>query len=172
MLGTTTLLLAGNLMKTKENRKLSYKSLVFMSSLAGLIGVLAVPIWSRQREQDQMVTAKRYAEVLGYQVFEIYREATKNATEEAPEFRGPATADSAQAAAPYFHEAGNIGSDPWGQPYRYKLLSQSGDQMRVRIWSAGPNKLFETHDPTDARVESYIGDDVGVVLSMHSRPGE
>lgn len=176
MLGITNPLRVGNLMKTKENHKLSYKNLVFMSSLVGLMGFMAVPSWTRQRDEDRVVSAKRHAEVLGYQVFEIYREAARNTRQDITGSRAPASVGSAEADAMNFREAGSIGNDPWGQPYRYKILSSvptaSGEQMKVQIWSAGPNKIFETEDKPGVAAESYIGDDVGLVLSLNHRPVE
>lgn len=163
-------------MKIKENQKLSYKSAVFMSSLVGLLGFMAVPSWTKQRDEDRVVSAKRHAEVLGYQVFEIYREAARNTHPEVTNSRAPASVGPAEAAPMNFRDAGSIGNDPWGQPYRYKILSanlQSADEpMKVQIWSAGPNKLFETDDKPGSAAESYIGDDVGLVLSMNRRPVE
>jgi len=172
MLGITNLLRTGNLMKTKENRKLSYKNLVFMSSLAGLMGFMAIPSWTRQRDEDRVINAKRHAEVLGYQVFELYREAARNTHPPATDSRAPASVGPSEGEALNFRDAGSIGNDPWGQPYRYKILSSTGEQMRVQIWSAGPNKIFETDDKPGTAAESYIGDDVGVVLSMNHKPAE
>lgn len=173
MLDITNPLRIGNLMKTKENQKLSYKNLVFMSSLAGLMGFMAVPSWTRQRDEDRVVNAKRHAEVLGYQVFEIYREAAINTRPGVSNSsRTPASVAPVEGEPLNFREAGSIGNDPWGQPYRYKILSVQDKQMRVQIWSAGPNKLFETDDKAGVAAESYTGDDVGVVLSMSHRPVE
>lgn len=163
-------------MKTKENQALSYKSTLFMCSLVGLLGFMAVPSWTKQRDEDRVVSAKRHAEVLGYQVFEIYREAARNTRPEVTNSRGPASVGPAELDAMHFKDAGSIGNDPWGQPYRYKILSanlQSADEpMKVQIWSAGPNKVFETDDKPGLAAESYIGDDVGLVLSMSRRPVE
>lgn len=176
MLGITNLLRAGNLMKTKEKQKLSYKNAIFMFSLAGLLGFMAVPSWTRQRDEDRVVSAKRHAEVLGYQVFEIYREAARNTRPEVTNSRAPASVSPVEADSMKFRDAGSIGNDPWGQPYRYKILSanlqRADEPMKVQIWSAGPNKVFETDDKPGAAAESYIGDDVGLVLSMSSRPVE
>jgi hypothetical protein len=179
MLGITNPLQIGNLMKTQSKQRLSYKNIVFMSSLAGLLGFMAVPSWTKQREEDRVINAKRHAEVLGYQVFEIYREAARNTHPENTNSRAPASATPSEGEVLNFHDAGSIGNDPWGQPYRYKILSAhttNSEPMRVQIWSAGPNKIFETDDKPGVAAESYIGDDVGVVLSMNhlavSKPAE
>lgn len=166
-------------MKNQSNHRLSYKNIVFMSSLAGLLGFMAVPSWTKQRDEDRVLSAKRHAEVLGYQVFEIYREAARNTHPENTNSRAPASVGPSEGEDLNFRDAGSIGNDPWGQPYRYKILSSStngGEPMRVQIWSAGPNKIFETDDKPGVAAESYKGDDVGVVLSMShlagARPAE
>jgi type II secretory pathway pseudopilin PulG len=159
-------------MKNKENRGLSYKNILFVSSFAGLMGFMAVPSWTKHRDEDRVLNAKRQAEVLGYQVFEIYREAARNTRQEALNLRAPASVEPVEAEALKFRDAGSIGADPWGQPYRYKILSSVGEQIKVQIWSAGPNKIFETDDKPGVAAESYTGDDVGVVLTVNHRPGE
>ncbi|WP_413289672.1 hypothetical protein [Bdellovibrio sp. HCB337] len=160
-------------MKTQENQKLSYKNIIFMSSLAGLLGFLAIPSWTRQREEDRLINAKRHAEVLGYQVFEIYREASRSAvTAEMVSSRSPASMRTTGGDSLNFRDAGSIGNDPWGQPYRYKILSANADQLKVQIWSAGPNKAFETKDDPGTPADSYIGDDVGIILALSQRPVE
>jgi len=178
MLGITTSLRVGNLMKIEENQKLSYRNAIWMFSLAGLLACIAIPSWNKQRHDDRIVSAKRHAEVLGYQVFEIYREAARNIRPEVTNSRAPASVAPADAEALKFRDAGSIGNDPWGQPYRYKLLGASqqvatgSESVKVQIWSAGPNKVFETEDQPGLAAENYIGDDVGMVLSMNSRPME
>lgn len=183
MLGITNPLRVGNLMKTEEKHVLSYKNVIFMSSLAGLLGLLAIPSWSRLRDEDRVINAKRQAEVLGYQVFEIYRDASTPRAPESSSPRSPASAgtglevEDANAQSPeaepvQFREAGSIGNDPWGQPYRYKILDNVGEQMRVQIWSAGPNRSFETKDDPGVAAETYRGDDVGVLLTLNQRPSE
>src|SRR3989344_3935128 len=119
-------------MKPDENQKLSYKNLIFMSSLAGLLGFMAIPSWTRQREEDRLINAKLHAEVLGYQVFEIYRESSRviSATE-IVNTRSPASMRTNGGDSLNFRDAGSIGNDTWGQPYRYKILSFSGDQLRI-----------------------------------------
>lgn len=156
-------------MKTKEIQKLSYKSLIFLSSFFGLLSFLILPSWSRRWEEERLIDAKRHAEVLGYQVFEIYREAANaSAVSEILSSRSVASLRTNGSTSLDFRETGSIGSDPWGQPYRYRVLSSSpGQPMRVHIWSAGPNKAFETKDEPSVAAETYVGDDVGIVLAMN-----
>jgi len=157
-------------MKTEEKRHFSYKNLVFVASLAGLFSFIAVPSWNRQREEDRLINAKRQAEVLGYQVFEIYREASQAVATAALNSRSPAAMRTNGGDVLNFRDAGSIGNDPWGQPYRYKILSHAGEPLKVQIWSAGPNQAFETEDLPGTAADSYVGDDVGVVLAMGPHP--
>lgn len=160
-------------MKMEEKQYLSYKKIIFMSGLAGLFGFMAIPNWTRQRDEDRLISAKRHAEVLGYQVFEIYREAGRSsASSEVINSRSPASMRTTGGDSLNFRDAGSIGIDPWGQPYRYKILSAAGDQLKVQIWSAGPNKAFETRDEPGVGADSYTGDDVGIILSLNRKPTE
>lgn len=160
-------------MKIEEKQRLSYKNLIFVSSLVGLLVFLIVPSWTRQRDEERFINARRQAEVVGYQVFEIYREAANAATaEKIINSRSPASMKATGGESLNFRDAGSIGHDPWGQPYRYKLLRDGSEQMKVQIWSAGPNRNFETSDKEGFAADVYGGDDVGVVLSLNHRLAE
>jgi type II secretory pathway pseudopilin PulG len=126
-------------------------------SLLGLVFFALLPAWNRHRTEAKLINAQRQAEVLAYQAFEIYRSSAKDPT------RGPASASQG---------GGSLGTDPWGQPYRYKILNAGKDQLKVQIWSAGPNRNFETTDLDGIAAESYGGDDVGIVLSMTHRSSD
>jgi type II secretory pathway pseudopilin PulG len=160
-------------MKTEAKQSISYKSFILAASLLGLLGFMAIPSWTRQLDEERIVGARRHAEVLGYQVFEIYNESGRSsAASEVLNSRSPASMRTTGGDSMNFREAGSIGIDPWGQPYRYKILSAAKDQLKVQIWSAGPNKAFETEDESGVGADSYTGDDVGVILSLNKRPAE
>lgn len=145
-------------MNDQENQTLEIKYLFLVISFSGLLGFIFLPSWNRLRSEDKVVSTQRQAEVLGYQVFEIYREASSP--------RGPASVESQSEESAEGRESGSIGADSWGQPYRYKILKVSRDLLKVQIWSAGPNKDFETPDKPGVAADHYSGDDVGIVLSM------
>lgn len=171
MLGKINLTRVNNLMKTKEYQKLSYGHLVFLFAIVGFCSFLVIPTLNRQRDEDKIVNAKRQAEILGYQVFEIYHEAARNQVpQDVNSSRGVASVKSLDEAGSGLLEGGSIGNDPWGQPYRYKILNADQSQLKVQIWSAGPNRVFETKDQPGVAADSYAGDDVGVVLSMNQKP--
>ena len=80
-----------------------------------------------------------------------------------PGDRGPASVDS-QAAL----QSGELGKDPWGSAYRYKVVSKG-----VVVWSIGKNNQSDS-SPAIARLESgqsiaefhFGGDDVGFIKPL------
>jgi hypothetical protein len=136
---------------------LKLKRLSLLLSLLGVVVFALWPAWNRHRTEAKLLNAQRQAEVLAYQAFEIYR---SNST------------DPTRAPASVGRRVGSLGTDPWGQPYRYKILNAAKDQLKVQIWSAGPNRSFETTDLDGVAAEFYGGDDVGIVLSMTHRPSD
>ncbi|MBK9322189.1 MAG: hypothetical protein IPM97_04390 [Bdellovibrionaceae bacterium] len=160
-------------MKNDENQTLSKRYFAMGLGIFAILGFFSIPTWTRQRKEEMEVSAKRQAEVLGYQVFEIYSDAARNASVlDLVGSRSPASLKAIDGDISNLRESGSIGSDPWGQPYRYKILSAALDQLRVQIWSAGPNKTFETSDRPGIPADSYDGDDVGLVLSLNQKPVE
>jgi hypothetical protein len=160
-------------MKNEEKQGLRISQWTLGLGLVVLAGFLSLPSWTRQREEERVLNAKRHAEVLGYQVFEIYRDASRNSSiVVASDSRAPASVNAPIADISRLKEGGSIGNDPWGQPYHYKILSAAADQLKVQIWSAGPNKKFETADEPGVAADSYAGDDIGIILSMNHKPSE
>lgn len=160
-------------MKNDKNQTLSYRYFAMGLGIIGVLGLFSIPTWTRQRQEERIVGAKRQAEVLGYQVFEIYKEAAHNlAASELVSSRSPASLKAIDGDISGLRESGSIGNDPWGQPYKYKILSAALEQLRVQIWSAGPNKKFETTDDPGVPADNYAGDDVGIVLSMNQKPSQ
>lgn len=156
-------------MKTKENQDVKYNRIFLALCLVGLCAFVALPSWTRQRDEENALAARQHAEVLGYQVFELYSDAAQghNGTEMLSS-RSPASMKTMGEMAS-FKEAGSIGMDPWGQPYRYKILNASNTQLKLQIWSAGPNRIFETPDEPGVGQDVYKGDDVGVTLSIANK---
>lgn len=147
-------------------------------TLLGLVGfsvmIIAAP-WNRQYQDSDVDAALQKAEVVGYQVVQIYREASKSAAVSADRNGGrgrtPASINP-EGNLENLRTTGTMGTDPWGQPYHYRILSaEKSKPMRILVWSDGPNKKPETPDlDNEAKKISsqpvFSGDDVGVVLSM------
>lgn len=144
-------------------------------TLLGLVGfsaaIIAAP-WNRQYQDSQVDAALQKAEVVGYQVVQIYREAAKTSAL-SPNTNGRAPASVApENSLENLRTTGTMGTDPWGQPYHYRILSaEKSKPMRILVWSGGPNQKTETPDlDNEAKKITaqpvYSGDDIGVVLSM------
>ncbi|MCB9852174.1 MAG: type II secretion system protein GspG [Phycisphaerales bacterium] len=54
---------------------------------------------------------------------------------------------------PYLYDAQGL-TDPWGQPFRYKLRGATGEP-RYHLWSFGPNGIDDSSDG-----DGDFGDDV------------
>lgn len=158
-----------------SDKKQEFKSSGVIT-LLGLVGFSAVIIsapWNRSYQDTEVDAAMHKAEIVGYQVVQIYREAAKNsALSSSSSSRNPASA-SPENNLESLRTTGTMGTDPWGQPYHYRILSaEKNKAMRILVWSAGPNKKIETADLDNETKQvvgqpSYSGDDVGVVLSMN-----
>ncbi|KYG69140.1 hypothetical protein AZI87_07945 [Bdellovibrio bacteriovorus] len=160
----------------KNEQKQEFKSSGVLA-LLGLVGfstaIIATP-WNRQIQDSRSELARQKAEVVGYQVIQIYREATKSAANShMPKTRIPASVAEETALSPEnIRSTGTMGVDPWGQPYKYRILS--GNQVgkiRIVVWSSGPNQKVDTTNLENEEIALkeqpvYSGDDVGVLLSM------
>ena len=161
----------------KNEKKQEFKSSGVLT-LLGLVGfsatIIAAP-WNRQAQDSQVDIALQKAEVVGYQVVQIYREATKTKESSIVKNGGRMPASVASTSPEdNLRSLGTMGTDPWGQAYHYRILPSLADQpkkIRILVWSSGPNKKVETPDleNEDKKISAqplYQGDDVGVVLSM------
>ncbi|AFX99918.1 hypothetical protein [Bdellovibrio bacteriovorus] len=163
----------------KNEQKQEFKSSGVLA-LLGLVGfstaIIATP-WNRQIQDSKSETARQKAEVVGYQVVQIYREASKNTvSEDKAGGRLPASVSEDKSAlnAENLRSTGTMGTDPWGQPYRYRILSGAADaagKIKILVWSSGPNQKIETASLDDEAKSLdtqplYEGDDLGVLLSV------
>lgn len=121
-------------MKIEEKQQVAPMWLVF---LFGTLTVFIVTL-SIQDGLDgsdgNIALARNRAEVLAYQVLQLRREAQK--TENAINNysgRGPASVLKEEVVQK-FSDKGEIGQDPWGNPYRYQIINERGVQ-RVEVWS-------------------------------------
>ena len=150
---------------------------------SGLIGVLvlgsltAVMIfcpWSVDTKEIELVRAQKKAEVLAYQIIEIYKEAKAEApTENAPiQSRGLASVQSRVEAGGIlkeFKNQGTMGIDPWGHPFQYKIFPNGSDSKLI-VWSLGPNGSLDNQvlmsDSGQALTAPLQGDDIRVQLAL------
>ena len=158
-------------MKNQEKQEFKSSGVLTLLGLVGISALIIATPWNRQVQDSSVEHALQNAEVVGYQVVQIYREASRTQGQylaKSSKDRMPASAAPAEA----LRSTGTMGLDPWGQPYHYRILSApDAPKVRILVWSAGPNKKVETKELEDEDREisqqpSYAGDDLGVILSV------
>lgn len=129
-------------MNDKEYQSVSVKNSIFpFVGLLMLLGLAVLPL-NHNSQEEKMIKARTKAEVLAYQVAQLYRESLPA---QQGLGRGPASVDSSlngEVAA-----EGLMGQDPWGHAYTYKISPMSDGKLRVEMRSAGPGKT-EGHEPS------------------------
>lgn len=159
----------------KNEQKQEFKSsgvLTLLGLVALSTAIIAAP-WNRQHQDSQVDLALQKAEVVGYQVVQIYREAAKSTGAASINGgRAPASEVRGLLSSADLRTTGTMGSDPWGQPYHFRILSSdSPKSMRILVWSSGPNRKSESPDLEDEakRLPTqpvYSGDDMGIILNV------
>jgi type II secretory pathway pseudopilin PulG len=159
---------------------LKTSGLIGMVSLILVIGIMVLWPWQLDTRSAEIVRAKQKAEIVAYQIVQIYKEAQLDSSPAQPvaQKRGMASVNSAgysqvQAGGVLheFRNAGVMGTDPWGQPYQYRILNlETGP--RLIVWSTGPNKVldnpdFQSEDVHEALALPKNGDDIRVVLAIN-----
>jgi type II secretory pathway pseudopilin PulG len=160
-------------MKNEQNQEVRSSGMLLIMGLVGFsFAIIATP-WNRQFQDSRVEAALQKAEVVGYQVVQIYREASKIDVSKDTHNRLPASVNSEQGGFPEnLRSTGTMGTDPWGTPFHYRILSaDKAGNVRILVWSSGPNQKVETAklDDEDIPIQgqpTYAGDDIGVLLSM------
>jgi hypothetical protein len=162
------------MMKTEQIQEFRSSGVLTITGLIGLaLAIIATP-WNRQMEDTSSKDALHKAEIVGYQVVQIYRDASANSSKNAEQNRLPASISS-DGLSDSIRTTGTMGLDPWGSAYHYRILSADDrGSVRILVWSSGPNKIMEStaldNESTLIQTQpSYSGDDVGVLLSMAHR---
>lgn len=157
-------------MKKEQIQEVRSSGVILILGLVVLsLAIIATP-WNRQFQDSRVETALHKAEVVGYQVVQIYREAAK--TSDNNKDRAPASISPETAIPANIRSTGTMGLDPWGAPFRYRILSADpAGNVKILVWSSGPNQKVETATLDDEEVAVieqpiYGGDDIGVLLSM------
>ncbi len=159
------------MMKTEQNQEFRSSGILAVSGLICLaLAIIATP-WNRQMKDTSSKDAMHKAEIVGYQVVQIYRDASVNSFKKNDQSRLPASISS-EGFSDSIRTTGTMGLDPWGSAYHYRILSADDrGSVRILVWSAGPNKIMESTDLDNENnplrtQPSYSGDDIGVLLSM------
>ncbi|GEM_PF-1443022 len=161
-------------MKTEQKQEFKSSGVLALLGLVSFsAAIIAVP-WNKHTLDSKSEAAVQKATVVGYQVVQLYREAAQNTSKPTdPDLRGPASVEeSLVLQGDHLRSTGTMGTDPWGQPYNYRILSSEGpDKVKILVWSGGPNKVKETLELEDedkplAVQPVYAGDDLGILLSV------
>lgn len=158
-------------MKNEEKQEFRSSGVLTLLGLLGLSAVIVITPWNRALQDAGVEECRQKAEVVGYQVVQIYREASKVQSSQGTfSNRTPASIND-EPSLDNTRTTGTMGTDPWGQPYRYRIISSDTSKIRILVWSAGPNKKVESTELDDESLRismqpSYSGDDLGVILSV------
>jgi hypothetical protein len=161
-------------MKNKENQEFRSSSILTMLGLMGLSAVLIATPWNRPWHDSEVDLALKQAEIVGYQVVQIYREAAKPPSYMLASTKGEGRLP-ASTGSDEIRRTGTMGTDPWGQPYHYRLLSNlDAKKIKILVWTAGPNKKVESpdldnEDKSLPSVPKYGGDDIGIVMTVSQK---
>ncbi|MGZ3774455.1 MAG: hypothetical protein ACXVCY_12950 [Pseudobdellovibrionaceae bacterium] len=159
-------------MKNNKKQEFSSSNILTLLGLVLLSALMIIAPWNLQTRDSKVQAARQKAEVVGYQVVQIYRESIKVSMQHGKSYnRGPASAQG-PGHSQSIRKTGTMGLDPWGQPYHYRLIpSDKAGALRILVLSAGPNKKIETVEFNNEEAgltgqPNYLGDDIGVVLSV------
>lgn len=138
-------------MNNKEDQELTVRSWIFPAGACVLLLVLALIPLNRSTPEEKVIRARSKAEILAYQVAQLYRESLINP--DAPvRGRGPAS-ELTGGSAP---AEGLMGQDPWGHAFSYRIQPEPSGRLHVEMRSPGP----------DGQTQLAGGDDVVLVLSF------
>jgi hypothetical protein len=76
---------------------------------------------------EKAVSSRSKAEILGYQLAQIYRDQIMEKNQGGSQGRGPASEDNS------LKKEGFIGEDSWGKPFQYQIIEQSKESLKIII---------------------------------------
>ncbi len=161
-------------MKNNKIQIVRTSGLIGVLALGGITAVMIFCPWGLDSKENELVRAHQKAEVLAYQIVEIYKEAKADSpAENAPvQSRGLASVQShveAGGILKEFKNQGSMGMDPWGHPYQYKIFP-NGTESKLVVWSLGPNGTLDNQvllsNSSEAIAGPLQGDDIRVQLPL------
>lgn len=168
--------------KDKQKRPFGTFDLVATIALGSAVLVICITISNEILQDDRPDRAKIGAEALVHQMMvggfglamtDARVESRVEPVEQAlpaPSRRPASVSAPGNDGAPTFSlSEGVMGKDPWGRPYKYKLLrSMDGQPVRILVWSEGANQTsdtefseFEVALPAPTHKIRFGGDDIG-----------
>lgn len=158
-----------------ENTSKNYSMLKSSRTLNALgLGIIALGfvIWPINDfvRQDKSGMARRKAEILSYQLAQLYQENSNSDQTQTQNLslRGPASVSPSNEQLVEFKSEGLLGSDPWGQAFEYKILNVDEKAIRLQIRSAGPDHKFSSAKvfESDSISQNRNDDDLTMVYQV------
>lgn len=145
-------------MKSKENQIFSTFDTLTVLGAVIAVGIVIFPILNRQIEVQHIESARLETERISQELI------LKNLARVLP--KEGVRMIASDVGAP------TLGSDPWGQPFQYKVLRNAyGQPTHIAVWSMGPNKKDDTREitvrPNASFVRLFMGDDIGSLKPVH-----
>jgi hypothetical protein len=103
--------------------------------------------FNNNSDKESVKNSKSKAEILGYQIAQIYRDQLLEETQTSK--RGPASAKVD------FKKEGLIGSDASGKPFKYKILEEGPNTLRVILTNKNDNDS-SINDSENVHVEIVV----------------
>ncbi len=151
-------------MNSKQNQYVKISGIIGVLGLALILLLMLSMPWNGSWSDSKSLRARQKAEILGYQLLQIYQENLDGSSENQKSSRSIASIDSDQVE---FKPVGLMGMDPWGQPYHYSIQKSGHDQVRVVIWSKGPDQKDDSQSSSSGEsLFSSKSDDVQIVLNI------
>lgn len=136
-------------MNDQEKQRLNDSSWIFPLICLGLLVSLTILPLGRSSPEEKVVRARAKAEVLAYQVAQLYKESLAGSEDFSTDGRGPASVKAPIEAGSMPPAEGLMGQDPWGQPYRYKIEALEDGKVFVQMRSMGPKSSQAQEHPQD-----------------------
>lgn len=161
----------------KMNKIQALKTSGSIGLLGAAVAIGAMLVWPKSLDSrsPEVVRAQQKAEIIAYQIVQIYNEAQLQLENPPPsaQSRGLASVKGEPVAGGIlteFKNQGSMGMDPWGHPYQYRIIEMESGP-RLLVWSLGPNgqlddRDFLHDDPKVALTSPKLGDEIQVVLAI------
>jgi predicted DNA-binding transcriptional regulator AlpA len=142
-------------MKALANQYVRSSKWMLLIGLTLLVVLLILAPGGRHSNESKVVRAKQNAEVLGFQLAQIYnleKNKRRPASGSVSEISTLALEEVAGLVSEdeVFKGEGLIGLDPWGQPYKYNVLKTDQGVARIVVMSDGPISGRGPQNETDA----------------------
>ncbi len=155
-------------MKNRQNNQhFGTLDLIMLVVLCGTVSSVVGASVAGLLHDDRASRARVTAETLAFQIRQQHDDALFGGASDQAQGRGPASVSD--SSVPPLTD-GQMGKDPWGNPYFYTVLGRPTDAgSTIVVWSGGPNGRVDSNiddlSELSARSFHFRGDDVGFIAS-------